>query len=135
MSSIVGKKRKSLRETLGEAFQSYAALRRMGLDQLDFDLTARTDAGQVVKTAADELIEEMDENGGRAGVVRLIEAARAERPNNPALREVERIFMHTADSLGDVHPTEAVADKVTTRAGLERVIGGGGLSGLWRGHG
>jgi hypothetical protein len=122
MSSIKGAERKALRKALGEAFQSYEPLHRMGLDQLDFDLNSVTHAGEGVITAAEGLIQEMDESAGRTGVVRLIEAARAERPSNPALREVERIFTHTADPLGDVHPTAPVADKVSTKAGLERVI-------------
>lgn len=122
MPALNGKERKALREALGEAFQSYDALRRMSLDQLDFNLNSRTDASAGVVTAADHLIEEMDEGAGRQGVVRLIEAARAERPMNPALREFERKFMNTADPFGDVHPTVGVAASIATRAGLERVI-------------
>lgn len=122
MSSINGQERKALREALVEAFQSFEALRRMGLDQLDFDLNSRTHAGLGTQNGADELIREMDEKEGRAGIVRLIEAARAERPNNPALREAERTIMRTTDPLGDVHSTPAVAGQIATRVGLERVI-------------
>lgn len=122
MSSIIGKERRALRKALCDAFQSYAVLRRMGRDQLNFDLNSRADAGQGMDTAADTLIEMMDEQAGRQGVVHLIEAARAERPDHPALREVERIFMGTADPLGDVFPTQIIADRVNTREGLERVI-------------
>lgn len=122
MASINGKERDALRDALGEAFPSYEVLRRMGRDQLDFDLNQRTHAAAGIETAADELIDEMDSRMGRGGVVRLIEAARAERPTNPALRDVEQVFMHTADPLGDVHPSDAVAEKVATRLGLERVI-------------
>lgn len=122
MPSINGQERKTLRKALYEAFQSYEVLRRMGLDQLDFDLNLRTHAGGGVDNAADELVRAMDEKAGRPGVVRLIEAARAERPDNQLLREFEQSFMHTADPLGDVYPTPAVADQVATRAGLERVI-------------
>lgn len=122
MSSIVGKERKSLRLALLEAFQTYEALRRLGRDQLNFDLNTSKHAGLGTDEAADGLIDEMDQALGRAGVVRLIEAARAERPGNPALRSVEQLFMQTADPLGDVRPTPAVALAVATREGLERVI-------------
>lgn len=120
--SIKGTERKALREALMAAFKTYPPLRRMGLDQLDFDLNSRTSEGAGMYTAADELIEAMDEQAGRPGVVRLIEAARAERPENPALREVEQKLMHTANPLGDVHASASIAPQVSTRAGLERVI-------------
>lgn len=122
MSSIIGEERKALRKALGKAFQSYETLHRMALDQLDFNLNSVTDAGKGLDTAAEKLVQEMDERSGRAGVIQLIAAARAERPSNPALRDVEQIFTHTADPLGDVYPSVPVADKVSTRAGLERVI-------------
>lgn len=122
MPSMNGKERKALREALGLAFQSYPALRRMGQDQLDFDLNSRTDATGGMENAADELVRAMDEKAGRPGVVRLIEAARAERPEHPALRAVEQRFMQTADPLGDVYLVPAVASKADTRLGLERVI-------------
>jgi hypothetical protein len=64
----------------------------------------------------------MDAGMGRRGIVLLIESARAERPDNPALRQVEQLVLRTADPLGDVYPTNAVANEVTTRPGLERVI-------------
>lgn len=120
--SIKGKERIALHSALGSAFQSYEVLRRMGLNQLDFDLNQRTHAAAGISTAVDELIYEMDESMGRQGIVLLIEAARAERPNNPALREIEQSFMGTADPLADVYPSAAVASKVSTRDGLERVI-------------
>ena len=122
MPSMSGEERKALREALGQAFQTYATLRRMGQDQLDFDLNSRTDASVGTENAADELVRAMDEKAGRPGVVRLIEAARAERPDNPALHQVEQRFMQTADPLGDVYPTLAVAGRVASRAGLERII-------------
>lgn len=122
MASISGKERKVLREGLKQAFTTYDALRRMARDHVDFDLNTRTYAGRGVVPAVDELIDEMDERMGWTGVVRLIESARAERPDNPALRMAEQLILGTADPMGDVHPTEAVANKVATRAGLERVI-------------
>lgn len=122
MSSIVGKERKSLRLALADAFPTYEALRRMGRDQLNFDLNKKTHPNAGIINAAEVLIDEMDQAQGRLGVVRLIEAARADRPSNPTLRAVEQLFMQTADPLGDVHPTDAVAPTVATRAGLERVI-------------
>jgi Effector-associated domain 1 len=118
VSSIKGKERKQLRAALGEAFKAYEGLRRMAIDQLDFDLNSRTDAKAGMDAATDALIEAMDEFEGRAGIVRLIEAARAERPAQPELREVERLFMQTGDPLGDVYPTQAVADKVVHRAAM-----------------
>lgn len=122
VTSIKGSERRALREALVAAFQSYPALRRMGLDQLDFDINLRTDGGAGLVAAASELIEEMDEREGRRGLVRLVEAARAERLANPALRDFERQFMNTADPFGDVHPTDELATNVATRLGLERVI-------------
>lgn len=122
MASISGRERRTLRGGLEQAFQTYEALRRMARDQLDFDLNSRTHGNAGFVEAADELIDEMDEQMGRGGIVRLIESARAERPSNPALREVEQLLLLTADPLSDVHPTAAVADKVSTRPGLERVI-------------
>jgi V8-like Glu-specific endopeptidase len=122
MASISGEERKKLREALAKGFPAWESLRRMALDQLDYDLNLRTSAGMGVKQNADELIDEMDEQMGRAGVVRLIESARAERPDNPYLREAEQLILHTSDLMDDVQPTEDVADKVATRVGLERVI-------------
>jgi hypothetical protein len=122
MASINGKERTVLRRGLVEAFQNYETLRKMGRDHMDFDLNHRTYAGVGIVQAVDELIDEMDEQMGRDGIIRLIESARAERPNNPALREVERLILNTADLVGDVYPTAAVAHMVATRLGLERVI-------------
>lgn len=122
MASISGQERKALREALKGAFQSFSAMRRMGMDQLDFDLHDRTGGPIGLIDAADELITEMDESHGRPGMVRLIEAARAERPENPALRKVEQLILGTADPLGDVHPTQVVDEEVKTREGLQRVI-------------
>lgn len=122
VTSIRGSERQALREALTTAFQSYPALRRMGLDQLDFDINLRADAAGGLLAAASELIEEMDEKEGRPGLVRLVESARAERPTNPALREFERKFMNTSDLFGDVHLTEDLQKKINTQGDFERVI-------------
>jgi hypothetical protein len=122
MPSLKGQERKALRDALVEAFQSYAVLRRMGKDQLDFDLNTRTDASTGTDNGADELITAMDEKIGRTGIVRLIDAARAERPEHPALRAIEQRFIQTTDPLGDVYLVPAVAGKAATLGGLERVI-------------
>jgi len=122
MTIISGAERKALREGLKQAFQTYEALRRMARDHVDFDLNMRTHAGVGVAQAADELMDEMLENKGRAGIVRLIESARAERPDNPALRAAEQRILGTSDPMGDVYPPAALVDELKTRESLERVI-------------
>lgn len=126
MPSIDGRQRKALRGALREAFPNYEVLRRLGQDQLDFDLNTRTHAGSGMDTASDEIISEMDQRRGRGGIVQLIEAARAERPEHPLLRQVEQSILKTADPLGDVHLSTTLAPEVAaelaTRAGLERAI-------------
>lgn len=122
MAALTGKERSKLRAALSSAFTSYDLLRRMALDQLNFDLNTRTDRCGVLQ-AVDELIDEMSERRGRPGVFLLIEAARAERPENPLLRVAEQVIMGAADLSGDIYPIDAAADGVAARDGsLERVI-------------
>ena len=122
MASISAKERTALRKALVEAFPTYESLRRLGLDQLDFDLNDQTHATAGVVTGSDALIAEMDQHMGRGGIVNLVEAARSERPDHPALRWAEQLILRTADPLGDMYPSAAVAADVATRLGLERVI-------------
>jgi S1-C subfamily serine protease len=122
MASIDGKERKALRTALVEAFPTYEDLRRLGQDQLDLDLNQYTHPLVGLNEVANQLIGVLDQQFGRQGVVDIIEAARAERPSHPLLREAERLILHTADPLGDVYPTEAIEAKVASLNGLERVI-------------
>ncbi len=126
MPSIDGKQRKALRGALNEAFSTYEELRRLAQDQLDIDLNKRTHAAAGMDTATDELIREMDQRLGRGGIVKLIEAARAERPEHPLLYRVEELILETADPLGDVYLPTALAPEIatqlSTREGLERAI-------------
>jgi hypothetical protein len=115
---LLGEPRKMLREALKSGFQDFDELNRFSKEVLAFDLNDRTDRQGGKDNAVDTLMTVMDERGK---VQRLVSSARAERPNNPLLRQVEQHLALTFNPFSDVQPPPELEQKLRD-IGPERVI-------------
>jgi len=116
--NLSGRSRRKLREALQSGFKEYDVLNRFAVESLGTNLNTRTHPSAGLDTAIDTLMTLMDEN---SRVAELVHAARAERPGNVFLRDVEQELGLTFDPFGDPQLQSALASPAA-RGQVERTI-------------
>jgi hypothetical protein len=120
---LLGPPRKKLRNALLSGFQNYESLNRFSKEVLNYDLNRISAPIAGLDHSVEALMTVMDEQGQ---VDRLVTAARAERPHNPELREVEQDLKLTFLPFADIENLPFSIKEKIRRAGAdgspERVI-------------
>lgn len=115
---LLGLRRLKLREGLQNAFQTHDVLQRFVQEVLGISLNDFTNESVGISRNIDALMTHMDQDGR---VMQLVSSARAERPRNAALREVEEMLLLTFDPYADVHVSSGVKSQVN-RGGVESIV-------------
>jgi hypothetical protein len=115
---FLGAPREKLRRGLQSAFQNYPALNRFAQEVLGVNLNEWTSDTAGLAANIDALMTQMDQEGK---VMQLVESARAERPSNAALREVEEFLSLTFNPYDDVQETAGLKSQLS-RSGVENII-------------
>jgi len=115
---LKGSERRKLRQGIYSAFQTYDELHRFAQEVLEVDLNKWTNKDAGLDTNIDVLMRQMDQEDK---VMQLVSSARAERPGNPALREVEELLSLTFSPFADVQDAPGIQTN-KDRASVESII-------------